>query len=114
LLIRDGVVLQDDLKRELLTEDQLRCKLRSHGLNDVAQVAEAWLEWDGHVSVIRRKDDASRSGQRLDDIGRSPPDSTPFDGDKPVEPKQLWILATRLERALRQTAESGDRTKSPP
>ena len=51
-LIRDGVILKDNLKGELLTENQLRCKLRRKGINDPRLVAEAWMEGDGRVSVV--------------------------------------------------------------
>ena len=55
LLIRNGVVLSENLGRELVTESQLRSKLRRTGVNDVRQVSEAWMEGDGQVSVVRRE-----------------------------------------------------------
>src|SRR5947209_1371662 len=42
LLIRDGQVLAQNLEGELMTENQLRCKLRSHGVREPEDVAEAW------------------------------------------------------------------------
>jgi hypothetical protein len=54
LLIRDGRVLTDNLRRELMTESQLRAQLRKHGIQDPGQVAEAILESSGQVSVIKK------------------------------------------------------------
>jgi uncharacterized membrane protein YcaP (DUF421 family) len=53
-LIRDGKVLHDKLEGELMTESQLRCKLRRHGVREPCEVVEAWMEGDGHVSVITK------------------------------------------------------------
>src|SRR5438067_7437768 len=41
-LIRDGVILDDNLRRELMTGERLRCQLRHKGVADVRDVAEAW------------------------------------------------------------------------
>lgn len=54
-LVRDGRVLDENLRSELMTTDRLRSKLRGRGTTDPAEVAEAWLEGDGEVSVIKRK-----------------------------------------------------------
>ena len=54
LLIRDGTLLDNNLRHELLTVTQLLSKLRRAGVNDPRQVAESWMEGDGHVSVIRK------------------------------------------------------------
>jgi uncharacterized membrane protein YcaP (DUF421 family) len=51
-LIQQGIVLSDNLTRELITEMQLIAHLRQKGLKDPTLVAEAWLEGDGHISVL--------------------------------------------------------------
>lgn len=53
LLVQDGEVNQSNLKQELMTEQRLRSKLRAHGIRDLNQVAQAWLEADGTVSVLK-------------------------------------------------------------
>ena len=58
-LIRDGRVLPDHLRRELLTEGRLRAKLRGEGVIDPTEVAEAWMESDGHITVVRQKPGSS-------------------------------------------------------
>ena len=58
ILIRDGKVLTDNLRRELMTESQLRSQLRKNGVQDPAEVAEAILEASGQVSVIKKRSDS--------------------------------------------------------
>lgn len=55
-LIKDGEVLHDHLRRELMTESQLLCQLRYRGLADPAMVEEAWIESSGEISLIRKPD----------------------------------------------------------
>jgi len=54
-LVRDGRILAANLRRELMTRDELMVQLRRHGIEDVGQVKGAWIEADGGVSVIRRR-----------------------------------------------------------
>jgi uncharacterized membrane protein YcaP (DUF421 family) len=60
-LIRDGHVLRDNLHGELMTEAQLQSKLRLNGVRTPDEVAEAWMEGDGHVSVIKKSESAKGS-----------------------------------------------------
>jgi uncharacterized membrane protein YcaP (DUF421 family) len=53
-LIRDGRYLHRNLRREFVTVDDLRAKLRAFGVDDVRDVAKAYLESDGEITVIRR------------------------------------------------------------
>jgi len=53
-LIRDGRVIYRNLRHEYVTEDELKAKLREHGIEDIRQVAKAYMESDGEVSVIKR------------------------------------------------------------
>jgi uncharacterized membrane protein YcaP (DUF421 family) len=55
LLIRDGRILTENLRRELMTEQRLRSRLRREGVRDPEEVAECWLEGDGCVSVIKKE-----------------------------------------------------------
>jgi uncharacterized membrane protein YcaP (DUF421 family) len=54
LLIRDGVVLKDNLQHELITESQLQSRLRHVGVADPRAVAEAYIEGNGQMSVVRK------------------------------------------------------------
>lgn len=52
LLLRDGVVLGDALRRERVSRDELLSALRNAGCDDMAGVTAAVLETDGSISVM--------------------------------------------------------------
>ncbi len=54
LLIENGRVNRRNLRHEFLSEDELKAKLREHGVTDYAQVEKAFLESEGEVSVIKK------------------------------------------------------------
>ena len=54
LLVRNGRVIHRNLRHEFVTEDELESKLRQKGIKDVSEVAEARMESDGEVSVIKK------------------------------------------------------------
>jgi len=53
-LVRQGRILRGNLKRELMTVEDLKSELRQNGVEDLAQVKAAYMESDGTISVIRR------------------------------------------------------------
>jgi uncharacterized membrane protein YcaP (DUF421 family) len=52
--MRNGRILHRNLRHEYVTEDELNAKLREKGVNDYSEVAEAHMERDGNVSVVKR------------------------------------------------------------
>jgi uncharacterized membrane protein YcaP (DUF421 family) len=54
LLIQNGRILHRNLRHEFVSEDELKSKLREKGVKDYSEVAEAHMESDGSVSVIKR------------------------------------------------------------
>jgi uncharacterized membrane protein YcaP (DUF421 family) len=62
-LIRDGRLLEHNLRRERMTRDELEEKLREHGVDQLSSVRRAYLEGDGKVSVIQSGAQSSDSGQ---------------------------------------------------
>ena len=54
LLIEHGRVLRRNLRHEFVTEEELKAKLREKGVENVSDVAKAYMEADGNVSVIKR------------------------------------------------------------
>lgn len=52
-LVRHGRVLGANLRRELITIDELKSQLRESGVASIKEVKHAFLESDGHVSVIK-------------------------------------------------------------
>jgi uncharacterized membrane protein YcaP (DUF421 family) len=51
-LIEGGQLLRRNLRRELITEEELISQIRRQGLTDFKQVDRAFLEGDGTISVI--------------------------------------------------------------
>ncbi|MCP4362403.1 MAG: DUF421 domain-containing protein [Chloroflexi bacterium] len=52
LLVKDGVMLPQNMRQELITEDELMTQLRREGITDVTQVKEAYMEGDGSVTAV--------------------------------------------------------------
>ncbi len=55
-VIRDGAVIARNLRREFMTEDELHAQLRLQHVDAIDDVARAYVEHDGRVSVIRKRD----------------------------------------------------------
>lgn len=53
-LIRDGVPDERNLRRELITGDELMSALREQGIRDIRDVEEARIEGNGKLSVFGR------------------------------------------------------------
>ncbi len=56
LLVRGGKVLERNLRREMLTQNELESKLREQSVKSVAEVRWAYMESDGQISVRRYRD----------------------------------------------------------
>ncbi len=52
LLISDGQIVEDHMKREMVTESQLIAALHEHGLTKPKDVRMAVLEVDGSISIV--------------------------------------------------------------
>lgn len=59
-LIRDGRIVRVNLRKELITLDDLRSQLREQGVDEIARVKLACMEGDGHISVIKHEPDQPR------------------------------------------------------
>lgn len=55
LLIKNGQVLRRHMRQELVTMDELMSKLREEGVASPADVAEAYIEGDGNISVKKKE-----------------------------------------------------------
>ena len=62
-LVRDGRLLEHNLKRERMTTDELHEKQREHGPDPLSEVRHAYLEGDGKLSVIQAKSESSDPDQ---------------------------------------------------
>jgi uncharacterized membrane protein YcaP (DUF421 family) len=54
MLVHNGRILHRNMRHEFITEQELKSKLREKGVDDLSQVAQAYMESDGSVSVIKR------------------------------------------------------------
>ena len=54
-LIRDGRLIPQNLRKEMITEDELKSQLREHDVEEYADIRLATLEGDGRLSVLKRK-----------------------------------------------------------
>lgn len=56
VLIRDGKVNAAAMRAQRITDEDLRAALHEHGLMNVKEVARAFVEQDGTITFIKRKD----------------------------------------------------------
>lgn len=56
VLISNGRVHEDVLRAERITNDALREKLHEHGVLAVADVAYAFIEPDGEITIVKKSD----------------------------------------------------------
>jgi uncharacterized membrane protein YcaP (DUF421 family) len=55
LVIDNGRVLWKHLRRELMSDTEMRTRLREHGVADPAEVEKAFMEPDGQMTVLKKK-----------------------------------------------------------
>lgn len=67
-LVRGGRMLQRNMRREFITREELSAKLREHGVTDIDEVAAAYMESDGEISVLKRKDGDSDKQKKRETI----------------------------------------------
>jgi uncharacterized membrane protein YcaP (DUF421 family) len=70
LLMHDGEVLDANMRRDAITQDDLLQAVREHQLDDLDDVKQAVLEVDGTISVIPYEGDGHRTRRRV--RGRKP------------------------------------------
>jgi uncharacterized membrane protein YcaP (DUF421 family) len=58
-LVRDGRMNRRNMRREFITEEELRGQFRQQGVSDLADVKIACLEANGEISVVKKDEDDS-------------------------------------------------------
>lgn len=56
ILIKDGKLNTRNLRKELITEEELMGELREQGVENVKDVKYSYMESDGHISVVQKSD----------------------------------------------------------
>ena len=69
LLVSNGRLLRINMRREFITQDELRAKLREEGVADLGRVRKAYVESDGEISILL---DDKLSGTAGKDAGARP------------------------------------------
>lgn len=55
ILVQDGQLVRPNLRREGVTEEEIRTAVRGYGLDDLDKVKLAVLELDGSLSVVQKE-----------------------------------------------------------
>jgi uncharacterized membrane protein YcaP (DUF421 family) len=54
-LVKNGKMLHRNMRREMLTEEELMSKVREQGVENLSEVKDIYMESDGTISVIKRE-----------------------------------------------------------
>jgi len=53
-LVKDGRALRQNMRKEMISMEELMSQLREQGVEHLSEVKRCYLEGDGHVSVIKK------------------------------------------------------------
>jgi uncharacterized membrane protein YcaP (DUF421 family) len=52
-LVENGTMIRRNMRKEFITEDELRSQLRQNGISEIEEVKRACLEANGEISVVK-------------------------------------------------------------
>lgn len=81
-LIRDGRLLRSNMRRELITVEELQARMREEGVSEIAEVRTAYMESNGEISLLLAEDAGRKKG------GGQKPATAAEDGEKVSVKKQ--------------------------
>jgi uncharacterized membrane protein YcaP (DUF421 family) len=61
-LVRDGRLLEDNMRRSLISKEELLSRLRANGTESLRRVRAAYMEPDGKVTFLMKKDEGEGAG----------------------------------------------------
>jgi uncharacterized membrane protein YcaP (DUF421 family) len=64
VLVRHGRIVQRNMRREHLSDEELAGKLRQHGVERLTDVKVAMMESDGEISVIRYRGSGDQRSEK--------------------------------------------------
>ena len=64
VLIESGRMNRRNMRKELITEEELRSQMRQQGVSDFADVQKACLEANGEISVVKKEDDSGAGAKK--------------------------------------------------
>src|SRR2546423_3554358 len=65
IVVRDGMFLAGNMRREGVERDEIETAIREHGLEDVSDVQMAVLEPDGTISIVGKDADVEHTKRRV-------------------------------------------------
>ncbi len=63
-LVRDGKMLARNMRRELITVDEMMSHLREQNIKELGEVQSAFLEGDGRISVVKYDEETKGPPER--------------------------------------------------
>jgi uncharacterized membrane protein YcaP (DUF421 family) len=65
VLIDDGHLITENLRRERVNADDVLMAMREHGVDDISKVKHAVLETDGSISIVSQDTPITRTKRRV-------------------------------------------------
>ncbi|HYV91871.1 MAG TPA: YetF domain-containing protein [Chitinophagales bacterium] len=69
LLVSDGEVIEENIRKEQITMKELEAVVREHGVEKISEVSSAMLEVDGNISIVsfnsEKKTIVKRKGRKI-------------------------------------------------
>jgi uncharacterized membrane protein YcaP (DUF421 family) len=63
LLIRDGRVQWRNLRQQMISKEELMGELREQGVENIEDVRYSYMESDGHISVVQKKNQGATQAE---------------------------------------------------
>jgi len=63
-LVRNGRLQRQNMRKQMITEDDLMAQLREHGVESPEQVKLCFLEGDGQISVLKTGGDEEQTPRK--------------------------------------------------
>jgi uncharacterized membrane protein YcaP (DUF421 family) len=70
VLVKNGAIMRDGMRKERMNDEELWSLLRLHGIDELGDVKEATLEPDGLLSVLKTDDARELQKRDLDEVLR--------------------------------------------
>jgi uncharacterized membrane protein YcaP (DUF421 family) len=61
-LVKDGRALRQNMRKEMISMEELMSQLREQGVEHLSEVKKCYLEGDGHISVIKKDSGGDEGG----------------------------------------------------
>ena len=70
LIVRDGKLLKDNMKKEGVTVEHVKAAMREHGIASLEKVQMAVLEVDGTISIVAKDSQVYRTHHHFRGLGQ--------------------------------------------